>query len=550
MDNISLPGRQGARITSTGGGQINGSLPDAARAVAQDCEKLLCNRSAESFLRFSGMDIPAPFPVDFSNLRLSCMDSLHKYVPGGLVTIALLAETNTELRRAFAALSAAERVELGNLVRGFEFWRDQWPGYPLQRMLELSGRVDRKRLADAGALMALCARTIRESLPLPGAAPAEVQTYHTPWGDIVLGTPGDDTYHGPAALLIIDPGGDDSYHLQGANWPAVNMIIDSGGDDSYCSPGGYALGGALMGVSWLEDFRGDDSYSSGPFSQGAGALGVGVLIDREGNDSYRGEYLCQGASFFGIGVLIDMEGEDTYGADFGAQGANFAAGEALLADLGGDDFYRAGGRFRDWRSRDATKSFAQGCAAGIRPFTQGGRAVLFDREGEDSFEISYLGQGAGYWGGYGLLVSGGGDDSYSAERYAQGCGLHFALGALVDLNGEDSYTLEGVGQGAGEDRAWGILLEGSGDDVYNSVRLARGAGGAGGIGLLLELAGDDTYPAAGQLTGGAGSRTWELPGLGFMFEMSGDDSYGDGHADGQLKANGVWGARLDFLQGN
>ncbi len=549
LDRIGLPGLGRSRSPVPGGSLTRGTLAAATRIVSGESEKLFAAATVDDFLELTTGD---SLPVILSQSpgpRLAQADALEKYLPGFRAVLALLTGANRELRRAFAPLSFAERAELRGLVRDFEFWRDQWPDYPLKRMLALAERVDRKHLSNAGRLLALCAATIRDSVSLSATSRDKPLTFQTPWGAVVLGTPGHDIYR-ERALLIVDPGGGDSYRLPDARWPAVQMIIDLGGDDSYRSEGGFALGGALMGASWLEDVSGDDSYWSGPFSQGCGALGVGVLVDRRGDDSYRGGYLCQGASFFGTGALIDMEGDDSYDADFGAQGASFAAGSALLADLAGDDRYHAGGRFRSWRSPGATKSFAQGCAAGIRPFIPGGRAVLFDRSGEDSLSISYMGQGAGYWGGYGLLLSGGGDDSYRAERYAQGCGLHFATGALVELGGNDSYALEGVGQGAGEDRAWGFLLEAAGDDIYNSARMARGAGGTGGVGLLLELAGGDVYPAAGQVTGGAGSRTWELPGMGFMLDMRGHDSYGDGYEDGQISKNGPWGARLDFLQGN
>lgn len=335
LDEIGLPGQRERQTSSPGSRLIRCNLAEAARAVATDCEQLFSAGSVDSLLRVAGVDSPPGLPSNSSGMRFSFTDSLHKHVPGGIETLALLDGANRELRRAFALLSFAERAELRKRVRGFEFWRDQWPGYPVGRMLELAERVERQPLAAAGALLALCAHTIRESV-LSSALTFDKQlTYQTPLGAVVIGTYGDDTYRAQGALLIIDPGGDDSYHLPVAGWPVVSMIVDLGGDDYYSCPDGAGLGGAVMGASWLEDISGSDTYSAGPFSQGCGVFGIGVLIDRQGDDRYRGEYLCQGASFFGIGALIDMGGDDIYGADFGAQGASFAAGSALLADLGG-----------------------------------------------------------------------------------------------------------------------------------------------------------------------------------------------------------------------
>ncbi|MBW7996868.1 MAG: hypothetical protein FVQ81_09955 [Candidatus Glassbacteria bacterium] len=534
--NAASPGAELARL----------DLESFAREISTVCEYCATAEGIREFLRLPQLEDSArisPGPLESS--LAAAADSLDRYLPRAGRALAFLAAASQELRSAFVLLSPAEKSRLRGLVSGFEFWRDEWPDYPVERMVELAERVDLRRLETAAALLASAAGELTEGNGSGPDWPAKPVVFETLWGEIIVGTTGRDSYRG-RPMLIVDPGGDDSYEISSGQWPSVRMIVDLGGDDHYSAPGGQALGGAVMGLCWLEDLGGDDSYQAGPFSLGCGALGVGVLVDRQGDDSYAGAYLCQGASFFGTGALVDRSGDDEYRADFGAQGAGFAAGSGLLADLEGDDTYSAGGRYRDYRADGATKSFAQGCAAGLRPLASGGRAMLYDRAGEDRFEISYLGQGAGYWGGFGLLISGGGEDVYLAERYAQGCGLHMAAGALADLGGDDSYALEGVGQGAGEDRAWGFLLEAAGNDSYSSVRFSRGAGGTGGAGLLLELSGDDTYPAAGQVTGGAGSRTWELPGLGFLLEMGGDDTCGDVRADGQSKENGTWGVRLDL----
>ncbi|MFC1544907.1 hypothetical protein ACFL4X_01950 [Gemmatimonadota bacterium] len=546
---LKLPGLAQSDSPAPGRQLAGMDLAAASREISAAGERLSQLSSAEHFL-----NLPVTDGSGFNSKVLlqsgldSVVDSLGSYLPAISRSLTLLLAANRELTAAFQLLTPAEKEQLRSLVAGFEFWRDEWPDYPVRRMVELAGRVDLARLASAGGLLAQCVAQIRETGVTDTGSLRAPLTFATPWGDVVVGTSGSDHY-GARVMLIVDPGGDDTYQIPSGYWPAVSVIVDFGGDDIYGAPSA-SLGGALCGASWLEDISGDDRYRAGPISLGCGALGVGVLVDREGDDTYESTSLTQGAAFYGYGALIDLNGGDCYRAEFGAQGACFAPGEAILADLAGNDRYFAGGRYRDYRSAGATKSFAQGCAAGIRPLAFGGRAALYDRKGTDFLEISYLGQGAGYWGGFGLLVSDGGDDHYVAGRYAQGCGLHFAAGALVDLNGNDSYTLEGVGQGAGEDRAWGVMLEGSGDDTYHSARMARGAGGTGGVGLLLELGGDDTYPSAGQVTGGAGSRTWELPGMGLMFDMRGRDNYGDGYADGQITDNGVWGARLDLPSDN
>lgn len=517
----------------------------AVGRVTAVCDSLAHAAGVQDLLELVGLPQDSPHISPLPRALHSVADSLGRWVGNPGRVLALLMESNTELHQAFSLLSPADKVELRRLTTGFEFWADQWPDYPVLRMIELAERVDRSRIAVAASLAAAAVMQITAGAGESDLWPAEPVRLPTPWGDIVVGTTGRD-HHNSRAMLIVDPGGDDSYDIPPGAWPAVCLVVDFAGDDSYEASGGRALGGAVMGVSWLEDLAGNDTYTAGPFSLGCGVLGAGVLVDRAGDDRYTGSHLCQGASFYGAGALLDLNGRDIYHARFCAQGASFADGSALLADLAGNDSYYCAGEYPDFRSPGATRSFAQGCAAGIRPFADGGRAVLYDRGGRDSYRIGYLGQGAGYWGGFGLLDDSAGADTLVAQRYAQGCGLHMAAGALVNIGGDDSYTLEGVGQGCGEDRAWGIMLEAAGNDTYNSARMSLGAAGTGGVGLLLELAGDDIYPSRGQVTLGAGSRTWELPGLGLMLEIQGNDTYGDSDDNGEISENGTWGARLDL----
>ena len=481
-------------------------------------------------LEFLGLSCPRQHGYKMSGALKAAADSLDTLFPGAGRSLAELVEADRLIREAYRKLTPAEVEELKGYVRKFSFWEDQWPGFPVERMIILCQRVDLACLW-AGALAAVRAsanlqEVVKKNTQVRANQESAREEFllelETPWGAVLVGGRKENDYC-RRCLLILDLGGDDSYEIPPASWPLVSMIIDLEGNDSYRAGKGYALGGALFGLSWLEDHQGDDTYQGASFSIGAAALGAGILVDFKGKDRYQGGPLSQGTSFFGLGMLVDFEGDDTYEVSFGGQAACFAGGAGLLIELNGDDRYSAGGIYPDWRTSGATKSFAQGSAAGLRPFGPGGTALLYDRAGGDSYEIDYFGQGAGYWGGCGMLVDSRGNDSYRAGRYAQGCGLHTAFGLLTDGSGNDSYTLGGVGQGAGEDRAYGIFLEGRGADAYRAGWMARGAGGTGGVGLLLEISGDDNYQAAEKAADGYGSRTWELSGLGFLIDCLGDD---------------------------
>jgi len=539
---------------------VTDNLLDVVTRFAGVENRLASFDTPEQYFRWSldllGFSCPQPGELKMPGGMKTVADSLDRLFPGAGGSLAGLVEADRLIRQAYRKLTPAEIEELKGYIKDFPFWQDQWPGFPVERMITLSRRVDLAWLwasaLTAAGISAHLQKIVKKSTRIQGKQGSAREEFllalDSPWGAVIVGGAQKNEYR-QKCLLILDLGGDDCYEIPPADWPSVSMIIDLEGSDSYEAGQGRALGGAHFGLSWLEDHQGEDTYRGASFCLGAAALGAGVLIDYKGNDSYQGGPMSQGASFFGLGMLADFEGDDHYEVTFGGQAACFAGGAGLLIELDGNDVYSAGGVYPDWRTPGATKSFAQGSAAGLRPFGAGGTALLYDRAGADRYEIDYFGQGAGYWGGCGMLVDSRGDDSYSSGRYAQGCGLHKAFGLLADGAGSDSYTLGGVGQGAGEDLAYGILLEGWGDDAYRAGWMARGAGGTGGVGLLLEISGDDNYETAGKAADGYGSRTWELSGLGFLIDCLGDDFYGNRPIQSQVVRSGTWGASLDMPLG-
>lgn len=476
----------------------------------------------------------------------AAMDSLERILPGRGAgqSVNLLWRAACLVNSALDSLSAGELAELEGLVRSFPLEADQWPHFPVERFVNLSSRIDLGGMAQALALIDSACAPWRV-LPSDAWRGREPFRLATELGEIVLSGPGDDRYQG-APLLLVDFGGSDSLSLERSGSRAVSLILDLAGNDCWSAADSFG-GAALLGAVWLEDRGGDDFWLGGVCGPGFAACGASVLLDREGNDRYRAGCAGQGASLFGLSLLLDEAGDDSCNAGIFGQGAVLGRGAALLADLGGNDFRRAGGRTPDWRDTGATRSWAQGAALGLRPFTAGGIACLYDRGGDDTYQADCFAQGAGYWGGVGLLIDRDGNDSYRAGRYAQGVGLHFAAGCLIDAAGDDSYRLlRGVGQGAGEDRALGLLVEFDGDDTYGAGWMSRGAGGTGGVGLLLEMAGNDRYETGLKLDSGAGARWHELAGLGFLFDCAGLDSSAGQSVDNTVSRTGTWGARVDL----
>lgn len=362
---------------------------------------------------------------------------------------------------------------------------------------DIAARVDTAEMQRAAALYleanARFARSVREARGRISFPEDGVQI-ETPFGVVLVGTPGNDTHRlAPVrdgrVFVLIDPGGDDRYTGSDLVLHGLGAILDFGGDDRYESDG-PGWGAAVAGVSLLLDVAGNDTYVSGDFGQGAALAGVGALVDLEGNDSYH-------VNAFG-------------------QGLGLAGGTGLLWDRSGNDRYAAAG-LPDPHERGGSLSFAQGAAVGVRAGLGGGVGILRDDAGDDVYEAQMFAQGVGYYYGLGLLWDLAGSDRYRAVRYAQGNGVHEAVGVLRDESGDDDYALMvGVGQGMGLDLAVGVLADLAGDDRYAAPTLAQGAATANGVGILSDAGGINHWRL--DHPPGRGNAEWSrgLPSLGLV----------------------------------
>jgi hypothetical protein len=375
----------------------------------------------------------------------------------------------------------------------------------------------------------------------------ERSSFNTPFGRVSIGSEQDDVYEHPH-LLIIDPGGNDVYidvaGVSSAKLP-VSVTIDFSGSDRY--EGSCATGRSGIGI--LIDLAGSDRYAGGSGTQASGLGGVGLLIDRRGDDVYDAGIGAQGFGLYGAGILIDAEGNDRYSCDLLGQGAAGPGGIGLVLDRAGDDTYRAGGPFPDFRESGAySRSMSQGFSYGLQTEASGGVGLLVDLAGADRYEVEYFGQGASFWAGLGALYDREGDDVYAARRYAQGCGLHMSVGILVDRSGNDVYSVWGVGQGAGHDLSVGVLADIRGNDRFEATWMAQGVGNGNGTGVLVDRAGDDVFAGERDDTQGYGIGARGFGSIGILLDLKGLDQF---RIDDQRRivVSGDLGARYDVAEG-
>lgn len=185
----------------------------------------------------------------------------------------------------------------------------------------------------------------------------------------------------------------------------------------------------------------------------------------------------------GFGLLADKSASDTYIADYRAP-----------------SLYGEEGQFAGW---------AQGVGCGFRGFGSGGLGVLYDENGNDTYQAGEFSQGAGYFFGLGLLFDQSGNDTYRGRRYAQGTAAHQAVGLLVDAGGDDRYTTKSAAsQGAAWDAAIGYLEDRAGDDIYRGKDLSQGAAAMNSWGILVDRMGRDLYWAQSGQAQGSSTTYW------------------------------------------
>lgn len=229
-----------------------------------------------------------------------------------------------------------------------------------------------------------------------------------------------------------------------------------------------------------------------------------LVIDIGGNDTYRGAFAATSQTT-PVAVLIDFDGNDRYlsSQSILSQGVG-VLGTALLADLGGDDYYMA-------------KNYAQG-------FGLFGVGILYDSGGTDSCVMHNSGQGCAYFGA-GICAGGAGNDYYYIYGDGQGMGGSSALGLMVDYSGDDIFVAESnpakspgradyhsdgkvnfcFAQGAGQGRrevpggkfSWaggtGALVDFEGNDTYRAGNFSQASGYWFGTGVLFDAQGNDLF---------------------------------------------------------
>ncbi|MDP8231745.1 MAG: HEAT repeat domain-containing protein, partial [Candidatus Zophobacter franzmannii] len=427
-------------------------------------------------------------------------------------------------------------------------WRD--PDNEVDNLIELQAiiaKVNFQSLMEAGYIIHLCGELIKDnynSLEFTKAKPISIETE---WGWMAFGSEKDDNYKG-SYCFIFEPDGNDTYRNITSPANPFQIIIDGKGDDYYKGTEVASLFGAQFSVVIGYDLQGDDTYLGDDFSFAA-FFGYQFFEDSQGSDLYRGEVYSIAAASYGISIIRDRNGDDRYSTAMYGEAFGGTLGIGALMDMGGDDSYLAGGKHlhKPLAPFDYL-CMAQGFGFGVRPDYAGGIGLLYDRDGNDSYQGGVYSQAGGYWYALGLLLDEKGNDFYNSVYYPQGTGIHLAAGFLWDGEGEDSYySKHGPGQGAGHDYGVGFLVDRGGDDHY-SIEGGNGLGLTNSVGIFLDVSGNDRYERENKQSFGYANTARSTGGIGIFLDLQGEDIYNTETCGNDTSwVNGHWGIGLDTL---
>jgi hypothetical protein len=300
-------------------------------------------------------------------------------------------------------------------------------------------------------------------------------------------------------LLIINTGGDDFYRCNAASAEVyglpISMIIDLEGNDKYGEGKKSNICRSVLGISVLIDLKGNDMYRSGSQSLAFSLGGFSLLEDFEGNDDYSSDGSHGlASSFFGYSMLIDHSGDDIYRSGNYSQGFGGPGGAALLLDLKGNDRYlTSNGSFCQGSARGRWADAGDGYNMG------GGYGILVDNDGDDIYKSGSFSQAASYYCGFGILNDRRGNDRYNSLTHSQGAATHSTIACFIDNDGDDNYNCSTdtamISQitGYGRDRSHAFFIDEKGNDKYLFGNKSFGVGDINATGVALDLQGDDDY---------------------------------------------------------
>lgn len=284
--------------------------------------------------------------------------------------------------------------------------------------------------------------------------------------------------------LHIDLKGNNTYDghnfVQGSGFLGVGLLVSCSGNNRY-SADSYSQGCGFFGVGFLVNLEGNNRFVLNFGGQSFALFGSSILWNKEGKNEYLAHQgMAQAASStLGVAFLIDNQGDNSYtsgvsgkgptsryggigqGGSAGVRGdpwlnnASFYGGLSFLYIGGGDNKLK-------------TVWLGQGSAYFL------GAGIVVAEGSNDIFEADYDSQGQGLHLAAGLVFKKGFHNRFKGGWGSLGVSGDRSVGMFIGIGGNNSY--EGTDQSIGSSRkprSVGMFLEIGGQNAYTFQKLSN-----------------------------------------------------------------------------
>ncbi|MBA3957181.1 MAG: HEAT repeat domain-containing protein [Parachlamydiaceae bacterium] len=331
----------------------------------------------------------------------------------------------------------------------------------------------------------------------------------------------------PAALHV-DLFGENTYlgqrFVQGSGILGVGVFASFAGQNTFTAQA-YSQGCGFFGVGMLMNLSGKNRFEMNFGGQSFATFGASLLWNKVGNNDYvLHEGMGQAASStLGVAFLVDSAGHDSYrsgiqgrgGSRYGGIGQGGSTGvrydpwENNPSLYGGVSFlYNGGGN-----NRFQTPWLGHGSAYFL------GLGVLVVEGSGNTFLADFDSQGQGLHLSAGILLSKGGEDVYKGGWGSLGVGGDRSVGILINTGGNNHY--EGTDQSVGTSRkpkALGIFIDTKGGNTYAFQKTSNTnlqypqSPLEWSSGLFLACGSNNTYPQHVDMFERGPGLQWGIPG--------------------------------------
>lgn len=283
--------------------------------------------------------------------------------------------------------------------------------------------------------------------------------------------------------LHIDLKGNNIYYgknfVQGSGFLGVGLLVNCSGNNTYHADS-YSQGCGFFGVGFLANLEGNNRFALNFGGQSFALFGSSILWNKEGGNHYlANQGMAQAASStLGVAFLVDDRGGNSYTAGISGKGGTRYGGigqggsSGVRADpwLNNASFYGGLSFLYIGEGNNTLKTawLGQGSAYFL------GVGIVVMEGSNDSFEADYDAQGQGLHLASGLVLRKGENGHFKGGWGSLGVSGDRSVGMFINIGGNNNY--EGTDQSIGSSRkpkSVGIFVNIGGNNTYTFKKLSN-----------------------------------------------------------------------------